>query len=318
MSQATRRDDPHGGRPPWWVTAGAVAAVLLLGAVRLSAQAPRPAADPAPADFPDAGDLQRLMQFMLQMQQQQMQQLMNMHAAQFPAGGRAFGRTSAAEARLGAQLESPGDALVEQLDLPVGQGQLVTKVTPGEPADRAGVLPHDILLELDGKAVPSDLAAFARSVADIKAKVPVDALVLRKGAKKKLAGLTLPEAPATLPGAGGFGQFPAMPGGGFGPRGLGVPHGPLGPGNGLPGFGAQNPNGAGTFTASSQQDGVTIDVDGTIDNGAATVNDITITDGGKPRHFTSVDKVPEEYREKVRALIDKATKGRAGANAANP
>jgi hypothetical protein len=302
------------------VTAGAVAAILLLGAVRLSAQAPpRPAADPAQPVIPDAADLTRLMQFMLQMQQQQMNDLMKMNAAQLN-GLRGFGPASAPEARLGAVLEPPADALVEQLDLPAGQGQTVTKVTPGEPADRAGVQPHDILLELDGKPVPSDPTALARFVADIKAKVPVEAVVLRKGAKKKLPGLTLAEAPAgDAGGAGGFPQLPALPGRGFGPRGLGLPHGPLGlPGNGVAGFGGLNANGGGTFTASVQQDGVTIDVDGTVDNGVATVNDITITDGDKPRHFTTVDKVPEEYREKVRALIDKITKGRAGANAAKP
>jgi hypothetical protein len=286
-----------------------VAALLLLGAARLSAQAPRPRQDqPAKEkdapDFPDAGDLQRLMQMMMQMMMQ-MQQLMNMHAAQLPAARRGFGMASAAETRLGVQLESPSDALVEQLDLPARQGQVITKVTPGDPADRAGVQVYDILLELDGKPVPSDPAAFVRFVGEIKAKVPVDALVLRKGAKKKLAGLTLSEAPAASPG-------------GFGPRGPGVPHGPLGFGNGLPGFGALNPNVPSTFTASSQQDGVTIDVEGSVDNGTVSVTDITISDGGKPRHFTSVDKVPEEYRDKVQALIDKVTKGRAGANAANP
>jgi hypothetical protein len=304
MYQATRRDDPRGGRPRWWVTAGAVTAILLLGAGHLSAQAPRPAADPAPDDLAEVQELHRLLQSLLQMREQQMQQVLNMHAAQLGTV-RGFGKTSAAEFRLGARLEPPGDALVEQLDLPAGQGQTVTKVTPGEPADRAGVQPHDILLEVDGNPVPSDPTALTRFVADIKAKVPVDVVVLHKGAKKKLPGLTLAEAPAA--------------GAGNGPRGLGLAHGPLGlPGNGAAGVGGPNAKGGGTFTASVQQDGVSIDVDGTVDNGAATVTDITITDGDKPRHFTSVDKVPEEYREKVRGLIDKATRRRAGASAAKP
>ena len=312
MSQLTRRGEPRGAQPPWGVTAVLVVAVLLLGGLRLSAQAPRPAADAPQAAVPDPADLQRLMQLMLQMQQQQMQQLMNMPLPPLPGARRGLSAAWAAEARLGVQVEPPGEALVEQLDLPARQGQVVTKVTPGDPADRAGVQAYDILLEVDGKAVSGDPVEFARSVAEIKAKAPVDVLVLRKGAKKKLTGLTLGEAPAAPPAAaGGFPQFPAMPGGGFGPRGLGLPHGLLGPG-----FGAANV--PATFTATSQQDGVTIDVEGTIENGVVTVTDITVTDGGKPRHFTGVDKVPEEYREKVRTLIDRVTRGRAGANAANP
>jgi hypothetical protein len=303
------------------VTVGVVVIVLLLGAVRLSAQAPpRPAADPAQAGVPDIGDLTRLMQMMMQMQNQQLQQMMNQQAAQL-GGGRGFGSASATETRLGALIQAPPDALTEQLDLPAGQGQVVTKVNPGEPAERAGVQAHDILLELDGKPVSSDPATFARSVADIKAKVPVDVLVLRKGAKKKLAGLTLAEAPLEEAGGlGGFPQLPPLPGRGFGPRGLNIPHGPVGglPGNGAGALGGQNALGGGTFSVSLEQDGVTIDVAGTTDNGVATVTDITITDGGKPRHFPSVDKVPEEYRDKVKALIDRATKLRAGANAANP
>jgi hypothetical protein len=304
-----------------------VTASLLAGAARLSAQAPRAGDQPgkdapgqapqfpqAGAGFPDPADLQRLMQMMMQMQQQQMQQLMNMPLPPLPGARRGLSPAWAAEARLGVQLEAPAEALIEQLDLPVGQGQVVTRVIPGDPAARAGVLPNDILLELDGKAVPSDPAALARAVEGIKSKVPVDALVLRKGAKKKLAGLALSDAPAAPPAAGGGGALPPLPplpGGGFGPRGLGVPHGPLGAGLGAANVPA-------TFTISSQQGDLTIEIEGTVDNGTVTVNDITVTDGGKPRYFSSVDKVPEEYRERVQTLIDRAGKGRAGANAANP
>jgi hypothetical protein len=312
MFQATRRDEPCGGLPPWWVTAGVVAAVLLLAPVRLSAQAPPQAADPLQAD---AEELQRILHQMILMREQQIQQVLHMPMAPLPGAGRSVSPAWAAEAQLGIQVAAPGNTLVDQLDLPAGQGQVVTKVLPDDRAARAGVQLHDILLELDGKAVPSDPAAFARLAAEIKPNAPVNALVLRKGAQKKLTGLSLSEAPAAPPAAAGAAQFPqlpAMPGRGFGPRA------PLGGGNLLPGFGALNPNVPATFTATSQQDGVTIDVEGTIDNGTVTATDVTVTDGDKPRHFASIDKVPEEYRDRVRTLINRATRGRAGAKAAIP
>ena len=48
----------------------------------------------------------------------------------------------------------------------VPEGVLVTKVTPGAGADRAGLRPGDLLLTADGKALPTSnddvRAAFAR------------------------------------------------------------------------------------------------------------------------------------------------------------
>ncbi len=95
--------------------------------------------------------------------------------------------------RLGARLEKPSDTLIEQLDLPRGQGQVVEQLNDDSPAAKAGLKAHDILLELDGKPVSSDAREFAKQLGDIKTDKPVDAVVLRKGKKETVKNLALPE-----------------------------------------------------------------------------------------------------------------------------
>src|SRR5262245_31063285 len=65
--------------------------------------------------------------------------------------------TPAAASRLGARLEAPPAALADQLDLPRGQGLLLTEVESDSAAAKAGLKRNDVLLELDGKPVPRDV-----------------------------------------------------------------------------------------------------------------------------------------------------------------
>jgi len=97
--------------------------------------------------------------------------------------------------RLGVHTKPPTDDLVEQLDLPRDQGQVVLKVVPDSPAAAAGVKPSDILLEINDRPVPKTAAEFLRAVEGIKADVPVNVVVLRKGVKKEIKGLKLRESP---------------------------------------------------------------------------------------------------------------------------
>ncbi len=100
---------------------------------------------------------------------------------------------------LGAGLESPGSLLLSQLGLGRGQGLLVTTVQPNSPAARAGLIVHDILLELDGSAVPGNPAEFPKLLVRLKPDTPVDAVVIRKGQKTTLPGLRLtPPAPSRV------------------------------------------------------------------------------------------------------------------------
>jgi hypothetical protein len=93
---------------------------------------------------------------------------------------------------LGARLVPPGAALVDQLDLPRGQGLVVSELVPRAAGARAGLKAHDILLELAGKPVPSTLQGFAKQVQALKPNTPVGGVLMRKGRKEKFKGLVLP------------------------------------------------------------------------------------------------------------------------------
>jgi len=209
MPQVTQQ-----GREGGFIRLALAAALLLIPVTGLRADPPQPE-QPAVPGFPNPPDLQALLKSMMQMQQQQLQQQMEqlrkMQAAQLPGGVPGFGNfgnpvgPARAETRLGVAVETPIEALVDQLDLPRGQGQVVTQVTFGGAAAKAGMQSSDILLELNGKPVTSERAEFLKAVEDLPTNTPVNALVLRKGAKKELKALTLPEMPAAAPGAaGGF------------------------------------------------------------------------------------------------------------------
>jgi Zn-dependent protease with chaperone function/TolA-binding protein len=93
--------------------------------------------------------------------------------------------------RLGARLRPPEPALAAQLALPNGQGQVLETVRPNSAAAKAGLRSHDILLSLDGKAVPSKREEFAQLLKGVKPDTPVAAVVVRKGKKETIKGLSL-------------------------------------------------------------------------------------------------------------------------------
>src|SRR5262245_2726629 len=123
-----------------------------------------------------------------------------------PFGGfGGFGGLNQNHARLGAVIEKPSPAMVDQLDLPKDQGVVIGDVTPDSAAAKAGLKPHDVLLELGGKAVSNGPTEFRKQLNEIKANTPVDAVVLRKGKKESVKGINLPEAKPDQPGFPGFG-----------------------------------------------------------------------------------------------------------------
>jgi beta-lactamase regulating signal transducer with metallopeptidase domain len=219
-------------------------------------------------------------------------------------------------ARLGVQVSKPSEALVDQLDLPKDQGQVVEQVVPDSPAAKAGLKPHDILLELGGKAVPADYQEFVKEVQDIKADAKVDAVVLRKGKKETVKGITLPEAkqeafPGFPPaGRGGFGQgqAPAFPQ--FAPGNFPQPR--LGVGNAFqPGentvmttmFRTKD-----SFTTRHQEGSLIITVTGKVADGKTKLGEIQVQDGQVVHKYESVDKVPDQYQDKVKNLVEMSEK----------
>ena len=213
--------------------------------------------------------------------------------------GRA-GRTTHESPRLGAQLEQPGATLADQLDLPKGQGVVLEAVGADSAAAKAGLKAHDILLELNGKPVPSSLEEFARLLAGIKPDTPIEAVVLRKGRKETIKGLSLPAGKAVKAGAAD--------------NPLGALPGALGR---IPGLGLGGLNGMTTVTRSRDrvtarhQDGdVVITLTGPVADGKAKVDEIQIQEGDKVEKYDSVDKVPEQHRDKVKKLVEMAEKGK--------
>jgi hypothetical protein len=182
------------------------------------------------------------------------------------------------------------------------------------PADKAGLKAHDILLELNGKPVPASPEEVAKLVAGIKADTPVDAVVLRKGKRETIKGLSLPEAKAVNPL--GVGAFPGLPGVGAG--NFPVPALPAVPGGvGFNPLGGGNPFGGGDhgvmtttfrsgdrFTTRHQEGSLVITVTGKVSDGKSAVGEIRVQDGRESHKYYSVDKVPEEYRDKVKNLVE--------------
>ncbi|HVE43080.1 MAG TPA: PDZ domain-containing protein [Planctomycetota bacterium] len=81
----------------------------------------------------------------------------------------------------GALLTPLDDSLRSQLEIPEGQGAVVSKVAPGSVAEALGLKKNDVLLEIDGRKLASPDAA--------KGAITKDSalLVLRKGKKETLA-----------------------------------------------------------------------------------------------------------------------------------
>jgi C-terminal processing protease CtpA/Prc len=103
------------------------------------------------------------------------------------------GRPILSPGRLGVRVDRPSAALADQLDLPRGQGLVVLDVLPDSPAAKAGLRPHDILLQFAGKAVSSDHAEFSEMVRQAKSDTPIDLVVKRKGKDETIKGMTLPD-----------------------------------------------------------------------------------------------------------------------------
>jgi beta-lactamase regulating signal transducer with metallopeptidase domain len=214
------------------------------------------------------------------------------------------------EGRLGIGAERPSQALADQLDLPKGQGLVIDNVQAGSPAAKAGLKPHDVLLEVAGKPVPSDVQALVKLLAEHKGDAGFDLLVLRKGRKETIKGVKLGEARGqTL-------QRVQPEGGVFSGKQLTVPAVPGVPA--MPGVQAFGPGGQSVitttfrtddrFTTRHQEGSLIITVTGTVGEGKAKVNEIQIQDGARTTKHTSVNRVPEQYRDKVKNLIEMSEK----------
>jgi beta-lactamase regulating signal transducer with metallopeptidase domain len=97
--------------------------------------------------------------------------------------------------RLGVRVAVPDAVLVDQFDLPRGQGLVVADVAAGSPAARAGLRAHDLLLLLDGKPVLAEPWRLALQVDGLPGEKALTAVVLRRGRRETVNGVVLPSPP---------------------------------------------------------------------------------------------------------------------------
>ena len=97
--------------------------------------------------------------------------------------------------RFGIRMEKMSPVAAEQLGLEAGRGIAVTDVIADSAAEKAGIKPHDIILEFAGKPVADSPEEFNKLVTEVKAGEKVNAVVLRKGKKVEIKGIQFSPRP---------------------------------------------------------------------------------------------------------------------------
>jgi S1-C subfamily serine protease len=95
------------------------------------------------------------------------------------------GRIRRARIGISAQPTPIGRALAARLSLPATEGVRVVEVVPGSAGEHAGLRVGDILVFLDGVALPS-LSALQRVLSADRVRRPVSALIIRRGERVDL------------------------------------------------------------------------------------------------------------------------------------
>lgn len=207
------------------------------------------------------------------------------------------------EGRLGVRLDQVPAALADQLELPAGRGLLVVEVVPGSAADKAGVKPSDIIVEFAGQIVTDDAQEMVRRVNEAKSGEKIELTVLRKG-KKVIMQVELPERKKLAERRADF--VPGFPGifGGIGGGGIGGFGGIAGPGSSIR-FSVVN----GQFDLQSDDGQTSYAIKGHLDEGRAVPTEIAITEDGNTTTYESLEKVPNNHREKVERLLNNISVG---------
>jgi len=183
--------------------------------------------------------------------------------------------------RLGVRLEPLTPLVTDQLGLE--KGVTIASVLEGSVAEKAGFKAHDIVVEFAGKPV-ADPADFTRQVGVVKAGEKVDAVIIRKGKRVELKGITLPEAAAQ-------------------PKVFGIPLNPKAMGNGRPGNSVSVSVVNDVFTIDATEDGVGYLVTGKMGTGGVTVEKVNIKASDETVEAAELGKVPEKYRPTVEKLL---------------
>lgn len=107
-----------------------------------------------------------------------------------PIGG--FSASRPIENQLGLHLTTPSSTLRQQLALQKDQGLVLDRVTADSAAAKAGLQAHDVITEVDGKTVTSDVGALRKTLTASAGK-SIDVTVIRAGKQQTIKGLSVPE-----------------------------------------------------------------------------------------------------------------------------
>ena len=187
--------------------------------------------------------------------------------------------------RLGVAVARPSETLIEQLDLPAGNGLVVQDVIKGSTAEKAGIKKNDVLLSLNGKGVPANEQQLAEVIAGMKPGEKVEIVVLRKGKKETVtAELPVPPRVEGLPGRVEIELRPDTPKIGFESMSASV----------------QNDK----FEVKATKGNTKYDVQGVLEGGRSVAEKIVVVTGEKKASYDSLDAVPEAHRPAVRQLLN--------------
>lgn len=98
------------------------------------------------------------------------------------------------ETRFGARFTRPTELLAAHLNLEKDRGQVVERLDRGQVGERAGLKAHDVLVEVNGKPVPSDIEQFRKLLSEIKPDTAVALVVVRQGKSETIKDVKLPAA----------------------------------------------------------------------------------------------------------------------------
>ncbi len=84
------------------------------------------------------------------------------------------------------------EQLAKSLDIDVTQGAMIQDVEPGTPADKAGLKPYDVIVEVDGQSI-KDHNDLSFKIADIPPGTTVNIKVVRKGGEEKILKVKIAE-----------------------------------------------------------------------------------------------------------------------------
>jgi serine protease Do len=108
---------------------------------------------------------------------------------------------------LGISITSLREDLAKQFKVPDTSGALVQDVSPGGPADKAGIKNGDVIRKLNGKIVEGS-GQLTAAITDLNPGTEVALEILRDG-KPMTIHLTLGERPANLSATSGVGKAPS-------------------------------------------------------------------------------------------------------------